>query len=145
MGHFPAGAGTTLLRHPTHFDWETVHNLKCAAPLEAACACQPGLASGCATSSPNVPAVQRPPRSGFQIGELATKRVRLGRGSTHTDSGARGTESLALSFSSSQKAEGPQPKAACFSSASLSSSARVILWALVLSWPQAASMSRPRG
>lgn len=38
-----------------------------------------------------------------------------------------------------------QPSAACFSSASWSSSARLSFWAVVLSWPQAASISRPRG
>jgi len=38
-----------------------------------------------------------------------------------------------------------QPKAACFSSASRSSSARLFFSEAVLSWPQAASMSRPRG
>src|SRR5690606_2840135 len=39
----------------------------------------------------------------------------------------------------------PYPSAACFSSASRSSSARLFFSAAVLSWPQAASMSRPRG
>ena len=38
-----------------------------------------------------------------------------------------------------------QPSAACFSAASRSSSARLFFSAAVLSWPQAASMSRPRG
>src|SRR3546814_657721 len=38
-----------------------------------------------------------------------------------------------------------QPSAACFSAAMRSSSARVGLVAALLSWPQAAMMSRPRG
>lgn len=40
---------------------------------------------------------------------------------------------------------GTQPSAAIFSSASRSSWARLFFSAAVLSWPQAASMSRPRG
>ena len=39
----------------------------------------------------------------------------------------------------------PQPSAACFSSARRSSSARLIFCDCVLSWPQAAAISRPRG
>lgn len=42
-------------------------------------------------------------------------------------------------------AKSVHPRASCFSSASRSSSARLIFWAAVFSCPQAASISRPRG
>ena len=49
------------------------------------------------------------------------------------------------STSREMAAAGVQPSATCFSAASRSSSARLFFSAAVLSWPQAASMSRPRG
>ena len=82
---------------------------------------------------------RQPPRVG--IG-----RIDPGEGADRDERGGRVVGQKSPRFRQRRRPRGrTHPSAACFSSASRSSSARLFFSAEVLSWPQAASMSRPRG